>query len=314
MKCLVTGGAGFIGSHVVDRLVQEGHTVIALDNLSLNENQNILHLMNNPKFVFYKRSITENMEDIFEKEKPEYVFHLAALPRVQFSIKNPQETHHANVNGTLNILSASKKYGVRRFIFTSSSSVYGDQPTLPYKESMHPNPISPYALHKLVGEYYCKLFTQLYGLETISLRYFNVFGPRQNPAGDYACLIPKFALKFISGVSPIINGDGNQTRDFTFVKDVAEANLLAAKTNNLSAIGEAFNIGNCNNVSVKKVAETLKRLLMSEVPILHGPAVIEPKNTLADITKAREMLGWTPKYTFEQGLKETLDSIKAHNL
>jgi nucleoside-diphosphate-sugar epimerase len=179
---------------------------------------------------------------------------------------------------------------------------------------MSPNPISPYALHKLIGEHYCNLFTQIYGLETLSLRYFNVFGPRQNPAGDYACLIPKFASKFTSKVSPVINGDGAQTRDFTYVKDVAEANLLAAKTTNPAAIGEAFNIGNSNNISVKKVAETLKELLKSDVPILHGPAVIEPKNTLADITKARDLLGWTPKYTFEQGLKETLDYIKANNL
>ena len=309
MKCLVTGGAGFIGSHVVDRLLEESHSVVAIDNLTLNDSKHTLLHKDNPLFKFYDQSITDTLDALFQKEQFDWVFHLAALPRVQFSIKEPEKTHHSNVNGTLNILLASHKAKVKRLIFTSSSSIYGDQPTLPFKETMTPNPISPYALHKLIGEQYCKLFTQIYDLETISLRYFNVFGPRQNPAGDYACLIPKFVAKFKAKESPIINGDGNQTRDFTYVKDVAEANLLAAQTTNKAAIGKAFNIGNSQNISVNQVAQTIQKLLDSQVLIIHGPAVIEPKNTLADTSKAKELLAWTPKYSFEQGLQETIAAL-----
>ncbi len=310
MNCIVTGGAGFIGSHIVDLLLKEDHRVAVIDDLSLNGQENILSHMNNPNFTFYQESITNNLDSIFQKEKPDWVFHLAALPRVQFSIKNPEKTHEINVTGTFNILLTSKKFKVKRFIFTSSSSVYGDQPTLPFKESMIPNPMSPYALHKLVGEYYCQLFTKIYGLETISLRYFNVFGPRQNPAGDYACLIPRFISKFKDGETPVINGNGEQTRDFTYVKDIAKVNLLAATTKNISAIGEAFNIGNGQNISVNKIAQTLKELLKSSIEPIHGPEVIEPKNTLADTSKALNLLGWKPEYTFEQGLKETIYSLE----
>ena len=310
MNCIVTGGAGFIGSHVVDLLLKENHRVAVIDDISLNGRENISQHVSNPSFTFYQESIINNLDAIFEKEQPDWIFHLAALPRVQFSIKNPEKTHHANVTGTLNLLLASKKFNVKRFIFTSSSSTYGDQLTLPFKETMNPNPISPYALHKLMGEQYCKLFTAIYGLETISLRYFNVFGPRQNPEVDYACLLPKFISKFKSKQPPIINGDGKQTRDFTYVKDVAKANLLAARTNNSAAIGEAFNIGNSQNISVNTIAQTLKSLLNSQVEPIHGPSVIEPKNTLADTTKAQKMLGWKPTYTFEKGLQETIYSLE----
>jgi len=310
MRYLVTGGAGFIGSHLVERLLKEGNYVIALDNLFSGKMSNISHLLANPNLKFYqKKSINQDLDELFKKEKPEIVFHLAAIPRVQFSIGHPKETYTANVEGTINLLRASKKHNVKRFVFSSSSSIYGNRESLPLSETMQPNPLSPYALHKLIGEYYCKLFYNLYGLETISLRYFNVYGPRQDPDGDYACLIPRFIKKIASNETPIINGSGEQTRDFTFVSDVIEANIKASQTSDKRAFGEAFNIGSSRNISVNEVTQSILKLANSSIKPAHNPPVIEPKHTLADISRAKLILGWQPKYDFIQGLKETYDSI-----
>lgn len=307
MKYIVTGAAGFIGGHLAERLLKEGEELIIIDDLSGGKQENIDYLATLGKLTFEKRSIADNLDDIFEKNQIDGVFHFAALPRVQFSIAEPIKTHEANVNGTLNLLDACKKYDVNRFVFSSSSSVYGDQPTLPLTEDMIPNPLSPYALHKLVGEHYCRLYSSLYGMQTVALRYFNVYGPKQDPEGAYAPFIPKFIDKFLHGVTPEIFGDGKQTRDFTFVTDVVEANITAMRTENKEAFGQVFNVGAGNNVSVNEVAANIKKLAKSDIEPKHGPAVVEARDSLADTTKAEKVLGWKAKVPFEEGIAKVFE-------
>ena len=304
MKYLVTGGAGFIGSHLVDRLLVDGHQVVVLDDFSLGKKENLAKHKN---LKIYKKSICDNLAALFKKHRFDAVFHLAALPRVQFSIAKPRESHEVNVNGTLNLLLAAKEFGVKRFVYSSSSSVYGNQPTLPLVETMPAKPISPYALQKYVGEEYCRLFHMLYGLETVSLRYFNVYGPRQNPEGAYAGQIPKFFSKLFKNETPVINGDGTQTRDNTYVDDVVEANMKATKTSNSKAFGEAFNIGGGRNTSVNDTTAMILKLVGDKIKPTHGPAVIEPHDTLADTSKAKKILGWEPRTSYEDGLQKTYE-------
>ena len=314
---LITGGAGFIGSHLVDRLIQDGHEVVVIDNFSGGREENIpprSHL------TLYRQSICDDMSAIFKKHSAsrriDAVFHLAALPRVQFSVAKPWESHEANTDGTLKLLIAARDAGVKRFVYSSSSSVYGDQATLPLVETMIPLPISPYALQKLTGEHYCRLFAMLYGMETVSLRYFNVYGPRQNPSDAYAGQIPKFFDKFLRGEAPVINGDGEQTRDNTYVADVVEANILAAGVEGFNRSisgstatdwGDYFNIGGGHNYSVNQTSNYILQFANSKLQATHGPAVVEPRNTLADIAKAQQVLGWTPKTDYESGLKKTYE-------
>lgn len=300
---LITGGAGFIGSHLVDRLLKEGYVVVVFDDFSLGKEENLAQHKNNKNLVIYRKSIGDDLSEIFSKHSFRVVFHLGAIPSVQFSLQEPQKTNAINLGGTLNLLEHCRKFKLKRFILSSSSAVYGMQNILPIKETAHLRPLSPYGLQKLMSEQYCHLYHVVYGLETISLRYFNVFGPRQNPKGDYASLIPKFIQQVSEGKSPTINGDGTQTRDFVFVSDVVEANLLAAKTNNKVCFGEAFNIGTEKNISVNKIASLIISLAQKKVKPLYGPSLIEPKNTQADITKAEKMLDWKPKISFEEGLK-----------
>ncbi len=307
MNVIVTGGAGFIGSNLAEELLKIGDEVIVIDDFSNGKEKNLAKHKN---LKVVRKSILD--EDIKENFNGiDVVYHLAALPRVQFSIVNPEETHEVNVNGTLKLLEICKEKNVKRFIFSSSSSVYGNQKKLPLREDMNPNPISPYALHKLVGEHYCRLYHLLYGIETLSLRYFNVYGPKQDPSGQYAILIPKFINNALSGKELVINGDGNQTRDFTFVNDVVKANILAGTSKNENIFGKTFNIGAGNNKSVNEVTKIIINLAGSKVKVVHGPNVVEPKNTLADISRSKEFLNWQPEIEFEEGIKRTFEFFKS---
>ncbi|MBI2065970.1 NAD-dependent epimerase/dehydratase family protein [Candidatus Woesebacteria bacterium] len=295
---LVTGGAGFIGSHLTERLLLEGCRVTVIDDLSEGKWENLpLH----PNLIKHEGSILDDISNIVSGQ--DVVFHLAAIPRLQRSVDNPWQTHRVNVEGTLNLLIEAKKHKVKRFIFSSSSSVYGNKNKTPFTEKMTPDPLVPYSLQKVVAEDYCRMFSRLWGLETISLRYFSVYGPRMNPNSPYALLLPKFIKLMSQDKIPVINGDGKQSRDFTFVSDIVEANLLAVKSR-LS--GEIFNIGYGKSISVNKVVRLLNKLMGKNIKPRHGPAIVEPRITLASNVKARKLLGWTPKVSFEEGLKKIL--------
>jgi len=309
MNCLVTGGAGFIGSNLVDRLLAEGNKVIVVDDLSLGTEENLKQHESSPNLQVVKKSICDDLSDIFRDGKFNVVFHLAAYPMVQYSIENPKKTHEINVNGTLNLLNKCKDHDVKRFVFSSSCAVYGSKEKMPMVETDPTEPISPYALHKLIGEKYCKLFNFLYGLETVCLRYFNVFGPRQNPSGNYASVIPKFLMKVLKSERPIIFGDGKQTRDLISVFDVVNANIAASKTKNERCFGEPFNIGSGVNLSVNEIAERIISLAGESIVPVHGEPVMEPKDSLGDVGKARDFLGWAPKESFDGVLKQTLKSL-----
>ena len=295
---LVTGGAGFIGSHLTERLLLEGCRVTVIDDLSEGKWENLpLH----PNLIKHEGSILDDISNIVSGK--DVVFHLAAIPRLQRSVDNPWQTHRVNVDGTLNLLIEAKKHQVKRFIFSSSSSVYGNKNKTPFTENMTPDPLVPYSLQKVVAEDYCRMFSRLWGLETISLRYFSVYGPRMNPNSPYALLLPKFIKLMSQDKIPVINGDGKQSRDFTFVSDIVEANLLAVKSR-LS--GEIFNIGYGKSISVNKVVRLLNKLMGKNIKPRHGPVIVEPRMTLASNAKARKLLGWTPKVSFEEGLKKIL--------
>lgn len=290
-KIIVTGGAGFIGSNLTDRLITLGHDVHVVDNLSGGKKENI-----NPNATFHQADINflEEIQPIFAGA--EYVFHLAALPRVQFSIENPIVTNNSNVSGTLNVLTSARDAGIKKVIYSASSSAYGDQKIMPLHEGLPANPKSPYGLQKYIGELYGKVFSEVYGLPTVSLRYFNVYGPRQNDEGAYALVIAKFLKQKKEGKKLTITGDGLQTRDFTSVHDVVQANILAMEKD--VPAGEVFNIGAGRNFSIKQVAE----MIGGEIEYL--PARLEPRDTIADNTKAKEILGWIPKIKLEEGIEE----------
>ena len=291
-KIVVTGGAGFIGSNLVDALVGEGFDVHVIDNLSNGKRENV-----NKKAKFYIKDIIDlkSIQPIVNGSQ--YVFHLAALPRVQYSIENPVESDTANVRGTLNVLVASKNAGVKRVIYSASSSVYGDQKKLPLKETMTPAPKSPYGLQKYIGELYCKTWSEVYGLPTVCLRYFNVYGPRQNAEGAYALVIATFFKQLANGSPMTITGNGKQTRDFTSVHDIVKANLLAMKSNKVGN-GESINVGAGENQSINKIADIIGG------PRKHILARLEPRDTLADNTLAMKLLGWKPEVNINDGIEE----------
>ncbi|MBL7045826.1 MAG: NAD-dependent epimerase/dehydratase family protein [Parcubacteria group bacterium] len=297
-KVVVTGGAGFVGSHIVDLLVSEGAEVVVVDNMFAGKKENV-----NSEAALHMSDIrdTKAMADIFKGAT--FVFHEAAVPRVPYSIEHPEETHDNNVNGTLSVLSAAKETGVKRVVCASSSSTYGDQDKMPLVETMPPEPVHPYGLQKYVGELYAKLYSDVYGLETVSLRYFNVYGPRLDPEGDYALVIGKFLKQRKEGKPLTIIGDGEQTRDFTHVSDVARANLLAATSGKVGK-GEAINIGAGKSISVNKLADMFggERVTL--------PARIEARHTLSDTEKAKELLGWEAEVSFEDGVAELKKAFK----
>jgi len=294
MKYLVTGGAGFIGSNLVDKLIEQGHSVAIIDNLSTGKERNL-----NPKAEFHKMDICD-----FDQIKPIFqgvdcVFHLAAIPRVPLSIEDPVGTSKVNILGTINVFKAAIDSGVKRVVFASSSSVYGDQDRLPLEEKMTPNPLSPYGLQKLVGEQVAKMFLNLYGIKIVCLRYFNVYGPRIDFDSDYSLVLGKF-MRLKSQNKPLtIFGDGEQTRGFCFVGDVVDANIKASQSDKIKG-GEAINIGQEVSHSVKALAE----MVGGEIQYL-PPRAGDPKHTQADTTLARELLGWKPTVDFKDGVEIT---------
>ncbi len=308
-RILVTGGAGFIGSHLVDRLLNEGFEVTVFDNFSTGRLENITHNKGREEFRFIKGDILDfdmikdTLEDI------DVVFHEAALASVTLSVQNPILTNDINVTGTLNLLKASSDLDVKRFIYASSAAVYGNTPSPQKRENMIPNPTSPYGASKLAAENYVRLFYKAYGLETVSLRYFNVYGPRQrfDIQSAYGGAITIFTNRLLKNMPPIIHGDGEQTRDFVYIQDVIEANMLALDAKN--AAGEAFNIGTGRSISVNQVAEILKeKMNRKNLKNIHAdPRPTDVRHGYADITKAQGVLGYNPRFSFEEGLTELVN-------
>jgi len=305
-NCVVTGGAGFIGSHLTRRLLDNGYKVTVIDDFSEGKRKNLPK--KHPNLRVVKASILDDISKYIKGA--DVIFHLAALPRLQRSLDDPWKTHMVNVDGTLNLLLIAKEQNVKRFIFSSSSSIYGNKNKIPFKENMAPDPLVPYSLHKVIAENYCKMFSDIWGLPTISLRYFNVYGPRMNPDSPYSNLLPKFIKLISQGKTPVINGTGAQTRDFTYVSDVVEANILAAKS---KLSGEIFNIGYGQGISVNSVVKTLEKLMGKKIKVVHGPPKIEPRDTLSSCAKAKKLLGYRPKVSFEEGLKMILAKHRKQN-
>ncbi|MEA1999989.1 MAG: SDR family oxidoreductase [Euryarchaeota archaeon] len=295
---MITGGAGFIGSNLAEELAKK-HEVVIIDDLSTGRVENVEDL----DVTLVRGSITdpdmlrENFRGV------DYVFHQAALPSVQRSIEDPVLANEVNICGTLNVLVAARDAGVKKVMYASSSSVYGDTPELPKREDMKPDPKSPYAVAKLAGEYYCRVFNEIYGLKTVALRYFNVYGPRQDPASDYAAVIPKFTNRVMAGKEPIIYGDGEQTRDFTFVRDVVQANVRAMESD---AIG-VFNVATGTRISINDLAGMVMGIIGKRVDCVHEVARAgDVRDSLGDISRARTGFGYAPRYGMEEGLSETI--------
>ncbi len=310
-KALVTGGAGFIGSHIVDRLLSEGFEVTVLDDLSTGDPTNLRHVES--KIELIEGDILDGSALERAVNGAEVVFHEAALGSVSRSVEDPIKSNQVNVNGTLNVLVAARDAGVKRFVYASSSSVYGDTPTLPKHEEMPTVPSSPYGVTKLTAELYCRVFKRVYGLETYALRYFNVFGPRQSPNSIYAAVIPKFAAALLEGFSPGIFGDGEQTRDFTYVDNVIEANMLAMRAT--KGAGEAFNVAAGGRVSLNALLETMKDLTESHIEASYGePRTGDIRDSYADVRKASDLLDYQPAVTVEEGLRRTIDWYRSSEL
>jgi nucleoside-diphosphate-sugar epimerase len=307
---LVTGGAGFIGSNLVHRLVREGRSVRILDTFATGRRQNLVGLESK---IDVRETDLRDAAGVRDAVKGcRFVIHFGALPSVQRSVEDPLTSNEVNITGTLNLLLAARDEKVERFVFSSSSSVYGDTPTLPKHEGMLPQPLSPYALSKLAGEHYCRMFRQLYGLPTYSLRYFNVFGPRQNPKSQYAAVIPLFINALLRREPCTLNGDGKQTRDFTFVDDIVEANLCCTRAPE-SAAGEAYNVAWGNRASLLELIATLEKIIGVKVPSVHGPARAgDVRDSQADSTLAKKFLGWEPRISFEEGLRRTVAWLREH--
>ena len=302
---LVTGGAGFIGSHIAAALAESGARVRVLDDLSTGHRENLAEIGRDIDFI--EASLTDEAATRRALEDVEVVFHQAAIPSVPRSVNDPRATHEACVNATFSLLLGARESGVRRVMYAASSSAYGDQPTLPKVEEMRPDPLSPYAVAKLVGEYYCRVFTHVYGLETVALRYFNVFGPRQDPTSQYSGVISRFIAALLKGEPPVIFGDGEQSRDFTYIANVVRANLNAAET--ASGIGQVINVANGERTSLNQLLEILKRLTgKTEVQAEYRePRAGDVRHSLAENTRAKEMLDYKTLVGLEEGLRLTID-------
>ena len=299
-RYLVTGGAGFIGSHIVDRLRSRGDEVRVLDDFSSGKRENV------PQGI---EVVEGTVADLATAQRAaagcEYVIHQAAIPSVPRSVKDPVSSNRANVEGTLNMLVAARDAGAKRLVFAGSSSVYGESAVLPKREDMRPAPLSPYALQKLIGEQYCQMFTRLYGLETVTTRYFNVFGPRQQPGSPYSGVISLFIEALAQGKAPVVHGDGRQTRDFTFVADVAAGVLKACEAPGVS--GEVINVAAGGRISLLELIRNIQIVLKTDVEPVLGPVREgDVRDSQADIAKARQLLGFSPSVPFDEGLRETI--------
>jgi UDP-glucose 4-epimerase len=301
-KIVVTGGAGFIGSNLVKNLVENNHIII-IDDLSTGHLQNIEDLVSLKKIEFINGSITDL--DLLQKtfSDVDYIFHEAAIPSVPRSVKDPLKTTTVNAMGTLNVLLAARDNHVKKVIYASSSSVYGDTPTLPKKEEMIPNPLSPYAVSKLTAEYFCGVFTRIYGLPTISLRYFNVYGPGQDPKSEYAAVVPKFITSVLNDRPPLIYGDGEQTRDFTFINDVVTANILAAESPSTGI----FNIAGGKRITINELAELIIRTCKKDIKSMYqNPREGDILHSLADVSLAKKGFNFISTFSITDGIKETI--------
>ena len=303
MKILTTGGCGFLGSHLIEKLLKDDNIVI--DDLSEGKLSN---LPRSSRITFHKASILDDIGYLFKGV--DIVYHLAALTRPQFSILHPEETDTVNVHGTLKVLEHCRDNKVKRVVFVSSSSIYGEQKKVPTPENVIPNPMSPYALSKQIGEEYCELFEKLYGLQINRIRPFNIYGTRQSPTGEYAAAVPRFIDRVNSFISvlksdsyPVITGDGKQVRDFVYVDDVVDLMIRASKS---KIYGEAFNAGSGKNISINDLYNKVCKAMDVKVKAVHIAPVFEPRQTLADIRKAKKLLGWIPKVSLEEGIERTV--------
>jgi nucleoside-diphosphate-sugar epimerase len=305
---LVTGGSGFIGSHIVDELLRRGERVRVLDDLSTGRKQNLSHVAD--RIEFHELDIRD-----LEKIRPafsgvDYVVHLAAIPSVPRSVKDPLTSNSVNIDGTLHVLLAARDAGVKRLVFAASSSAYGDNPILPRVESHTPRPLSPYGLTKLAGEYYCQLFTQLYSLEAVALRYFNIFGPRQNPDSPYTGVLSLFIAAYIRGQVPVIFGDGEQSRDFTYVANAVKATLLACTAP--GAAGKVINVGVGESFTLNRTIQLLNEIFGRQLqPQYRSAREGDVRESLADISLARQVLGYEPDFRYEDGLQKTVEWYRA---
>ena len=304
---LITGGAGFIGSHLAEELVRRGERVRVVDNLVTGKRQNLAHL---PKVEFLEGDLADVEVARRAVQGVDYVLHQAAIPSVPRSVKDPITSNRANVDASLNVLVAARDAGVRRVVYAGSSSAYGNAAALPKAESMPTGPLSPYALQKLVAEQYCQMFTQLYGLETVTIRYFNVFGPRQDPSSPYSGVISLFVRALVEGRSPTIYGDGSQTRDFTYVANVVDGVLRACQAPEAS--GEVINVATGGRISLNDLFRVLRDLIGADVdPTYAEPRAGDVRDSQADIQKARRLLGYQPLVTLEEGLGKTVEWFRA---
>jgi UDP-glucose 4-epimerase len=303
MRFLVTGGAGFIGSNLVGALVRRGDTVIVLDDFSTGKRENLAAVQD--RVTLIEGSLTDLETVQRAVDGADYVLHQAALASVQRSVDDPLTSNEVNVKGTLHVLLAARDAGVKRLVYAASSSAYGDTEELPKHEGMRTRPLSPYALQKLVGEEYCRIFSQIYGLDTIALRYFNVFGPHQDPQSHYAAVIPIFVTRMLQGKPPVIYGDGEQSRDFTFIDNVVAANLQACEGDPKG--GEAVNIACGHRYSLNELCRSLAELTGANVqPRYEAPRVGDVKHSMADVDRAQKLMGWSPTVDFHSGLERTV--------
>ncbi|MEZ4685017.1 MAG: SDR family oxidoreductase [Bacteroidia bacterium] len=304
---LVTGGAGFIGANLVEALLKDERVglVRVIDDLSTGSISNLEPLLSNPKLEFVEADICDYDNCLRALEGIDLISHQAALGSVPRSIQNPLKTNEVNINGTLNVFTAAREAGIRRVVYAASSSTYGDSPNLPKREDIIGNPLSPYAVTKLVNELYARVYAQLFDMEFIGLRYFNVFGPKQNPEGAYAAVIPLFVKAMLTGESPTIHGDGLQSRDFTYVANAVQANFLALFTENREAINQVYNIAVGDQTTLIELFEKLRDISGASIEAIHGPTRTgDVRHSMADISKARELLGYEPEFDIDRGLEE----------